>query len=176
MKAIRNLILVLGDQLDLESSLIKEVDPNSDLIWMAEVEEESVHVWSHKQKIVLFLSAMRHFRAALLKQGLPLIYTELEEGAESFAVSLKNTLKEYKPEAVLVLRPGSWRVLKAIQSVCEKASVELKVSEDDHFFTTPDQFKAFAKNRKAIRMEYFYRGLRKQYLSLIHISEPTRPY
>jgi len=156
MKTIRNLILVLGDQLDLESSLIKEVDPNSDLIWMAEVEEESVHVWSHKQKIVLFLSAMRHFRAALLKQGLPLIYTELEKGAESFAVSLKNTLKEYKPEAVLVLRPGSWRVLKAIQSVCEKASVELKVSEDDHFFTTPDEFKAFAKNRKAIRMEPYH--------------------
>ena len=61
------------------------------------------------------------FRDALLKQGLPLIYTELEEGTESFAVSLKNTLKEYKPETVLVLRPGSWRVLKAIQSVCEKA-------------------------------------------------------
>ena len=173
MKAIRNLILVLGDQLDLESSLIKEVDPSSDLIWMAEVEEESVHVWSHKQKIVLFLSAMRHFRAALLKQGLPLIYTELEEGAESFAVSLKNTLKEYKPETVLVLRPGSWRVLKAIQSVCEKASVELKVSEDDHFFTTPDEFKAFAENRKAIRMEYFYRGLRKQYNVLMEEEEPT---
>ena len=172
MKAIRNLVLVLGDQLDLESSLIKDVDPNSDLIWMAEVEEESVHVWSHKQKIVLFLSAMRHFRAALLKQGLPLIYTELEEGAESFAVSLENTLKEYKPETVLVLRPGSWRVLKAIQSVCEKASVELKVSEDDHFFTTPDEFKAFAENRKAIRMEYFYRGLRKQYNVLMEEEEP----
>ena len=66
MNPIRNLILVLGDQLDLESPLIKNADPNLDRIWMAEVEEESVHVWSHKQKIVLFLSAMRHFRASLL--------------------------------------------------------------------------------------------------------------
>ena len=39
MKAIRNLILVLGDQLDLESSLIKEVDASADRIWMAEVEK-----------------------------------------------------------------------------------------------------------------------------------------
>ena len=95
------------------------------------------------------------------------------EGADSFSVCLKNTLKEYTPEAVLVLRPGSWRVLKAIQSVCEKASVDLKVSEDDHFFTTPDEFRAFAENRKAIRMEYFYRGLRKQYDVLMEDEEPA---
>ena len=173
MNPIRNLILVLGDQLDLESTLIKNIDPSLDCIWMAEVEEESVHVWSHKQKIVLFLSAMRHFRASLLEQGYPLMYTELEDGEGSFALCLKNTLKECKPERVMVLRPGSWRVLEAIQSVCKQASVEFKVFEDDHFFTKPEDFRAFAENRKAIRMEYFYRGLRKQYDILMEGGEPT---
>ena len=172
MNPIRNLILVLGDQLDLESPLIKNVDPNLDRIWMAEVEEESVHVWSHKQKIVLFLSAMRHFRASLLEQGLPLVYTELDDGVDSFSMSLKDTLKEYKPETVMVLRPGSWRVLEAIQSVCTKASVVLEVFEDDHFFTSPKDFRSFAENRKAIRMEYFYRGLRKQYGVLMEEGKP----
>ena len=172
MNPIRNLILVLGDQLDLESPLIKNADPNLDRIWMAEVEEESVHVWSHKQKIVLFLSAMRHFRASLLEQGLPLVYTELDDGVDSFSMSLKDTLKEYKPETVMVLRPGSWRVLEAIQSVCTKASVVLEVFEDDHFFTSPKDFRSFAENRKAIRMEYFYRGLRKQYGVLMEEGKP----
>ena len=172
MNPVRNLILVLGDQLDLESPLIKNADPNLDRIWMAEVEEESVHVWSHKQKIVLFLSAMRHFRASLLAQGLPLVYTELDDGVDSFSVSLKYTLKEYKPETVMVLQPGSWRVLEAIQSVCTKASVVLEVFEDDHFFTSPKDFRFFAENRKAIRMEYFYRGLRKQYGVLMEEGEP----
>ena len=173
MNSIRNLILVLGDQLDLESPLIKNADPDLDRVWMAEVEEESVHVWSHKQKIVLFLSAMRHFRDSLLEQGLPLIYTELDQGADSFALCLKDTLKEFQPQAVYVLRPGSWRVLEAIQSVCKDASVDLKISEDEHFFTSPDDFKAFAENRKAIRMEYFYRGLRKQYNVLMDEGEPV---
>ena len=172
MNPIRNLILVLGDQLDLESPLIKNADPDFDLIWMAEVEEESVHVWSHKQKIVLFLSAMRHFRASLLEQGLPLVYTELDDGMDSFSMSLKHTLTEYKPETVMVLRPGSWRVLEAIQSLCTKASVALEVFEDDHFFTSPKDFRSFAENRKAIRMEYFYRGLRKQYGVLMEEGEP----
>ena len=172
MNPVRNLILVLGDQLDLESPLIKNADPNLDRIWMAEVEEESVHVWSHKQKIVLFLSAMRHFRASLLEQGVPLVYTELDDGVDSFSMSLKDTLKEYKPETVMVLRPGSWRVLEAIQSVCTKASVVLEVFEDDHFFTSPEDFRSFAENRKAIRMEYFYRGLRKQYGVLMKEGEP----
>ena len=172
MNPIRNLILVLGDQLDLESPLIKNADPNLDRIWMAEVEEESVHVWSHKQKIVLFLSAMRHFRASLLEQGLPLVYTELDDGVDSFSMSLKDTLKEYKPETVMVLRPGSWRVLEAIQSVCTKASVVLEVFEDDHFFTSPKDFRSFAENRKAIRMEYFYRVRVRQYGVLLEDGMP----
>lgn len=172
MKPIRNLILVLGDQLDLESPLIKNMDPNVDRIWMAEVEEESVHVWSHKQKIVLFLSAMRHFRDTLSERGLPLLYTEMKEGADSFALCLRNTLEEYDVESVTVLRPGSWRVLESIQSVCKQSSVTFKICEDEHFFTSPKDFKSFAENRKAIRMEYFYRGLRKQYNILMEDGEP----
>lgn len=172
MKPIRNLILVLGDQLDLESPLIQSADKDLDRIWMAEVEEESVHVWSHKQKIVLFLSAMRHFREALAEQGFPVEYTELEDGTKSFALSLKNTLDVYVPESVRILRPGSWRVLEAIKSVCETASIPLDVIEDDHFYTSPEDFKSFAENRKAIRMEYFYRGLRKQYNVLMEDGEP----
>ena len=172
MKPTRNLILVLGDQLDLESPLIKNMDPSMDQIWMAEVEEESVHVWSHKQKIVLFLSAMRHFREVLLKRGLPLLYTELNEGADSFSLCLRDALKEYQAEFVTVLRPGSWRVLEVIESVCKEFSVTLKVCEDDHFFTSPKDFKIFAENRKATRMEYFYRGLRKQYDILMKEGKP----
>ena len=56
MKAIRNLILVLGDQLDLESSLIKEVDPSSDLIWMAGEEESGMFGLISKR---LFYSYLR---------------------------------------------------------------------------------------------------------------------
>ena len=59
---MRNLILVFGDQLNADSSAFDGFDPDRDAVWMAEAAEESRYAPSHKHRIVLFLSAMRHFR------------------------------------------------------------------------------------------------------------------
>ena len=72
-----NLILVLGDQLDRRSSAFDGFDRDRDRVWMAEVAEESTHVWTHKARITVFLSAMRHFRAGLQEEGITVDYTEL---------------------------------------------------------------------------------------------------
>ena len=61
---IRHLVLVLGDQLDATSSAFDGFDAERDVVWMAEVMEESTHVWSSKPRTAVFLSAMRHFAAA----------------------------------------------------------------------------------------------------------------
>jgi deoxyribodipyrimidine photolyase-related protein len=71
---VRHLVIVLGDQLDLQSSALQGFDPTQDLVWMAEVAEESTHVWSAKQRIAVFLSAMRHFAQTLRELGLSLIH------------------------------------------------------------------------------------------------------
>ena len=55
---LRHLVLVLGDQLDAQSSALDGFDPAQDAIWMAEVAEESTHVPSSKQRIAVFLSAI----------------------------------------------------------------------------------------------------------------------
>ncbi len=65
MTELRSLVLVLGDQLDLESSAFDGFDTRVDAVWMAEVVEESTHVLSSKPRTALFLSAMRHFALAL---------------------------------------------------------------------------------------------------------------
>ncbi|NDB01463.1 MAG: cryptochrome/photolyase family protein, partial [Betaproteobacteria bacterium] len=59
MHHLRHLILVLGDQLDSEAAAFDGFDAMQDAVWMAEAHEESTHVWSSKQRITLFLSAMR---------------------------------------------------------------------------------------------------------------------
>jgi deoxyribodipyrimidine photolyase-related protein len=56
----RHLVLVLGDQLDASSAALDGFDPLQDAVWMAEVAGEGTHVWSHKARIALFLSGMRH--------------------------------------------------------------------------------------------------------------------
>ena len=73
----RNLVLVLGDQLDQSSAAFDDFDKKQDIVWMAEVAEESTHVWTHKAKIAVFLSAMRHFRDQLSHDGFTVDYLEL---------------------------------------------------------------------------------------------------
>ncbi len=168
------MILVFGDQLDLEAPLIQSIDPRQDRVWMAEVDEESEAVWSHKQKIVLFLSAMRHFATALRDRGIPLDYRELDAvGGASFSSALRETLQSVRPESVQVTRPGSWSVLRSIEAVCDEEGLPLKLWEDSHFYTTPEDFSDFASHRKSVRMEYFYRGLRKRFGILMEADAPV---
>ena len=79
MTRLRTLVVVLGDQLDLDNAAFDGFDPTQDAVWMAEAEEESSHVWSSKQRIALFLAAMRHFAQALWAAGRTLYYTRLED-------------------------------------------------------------------------------------------------
>ncbi len=62
---MRNLIIVLGDQLDFQSAVFDGFDSGVDEVWMAEAAEEASYVKCHKQRIVFFFSAMRHFRDQL---------------------------------------------------------------------------------------------------------------
>jgi deoxyribodipyrimidine photolyase-related protein len=73
----RNLLLVLGDQLDRSSAAFDGFDRERDVVWMAEVAGESTHVWTHKARIAVFLASMRHFRDRLLAEGCDVDYRSL---------------------------------------------------------------------------------------------------
>lgn len=175
MKKIRYLLVIFGDQLDHQSAVFEGFDPEQDAVWMAEVEHEATHVWSHKQRIALFLSAMRHFRDELRQKDIRVLYTELNESGptDNFATRLGTDLHAVKPERVIVVRPGEWRVLQGLKEVCQDEGLALELREDTHFYTTPDDFETHAKGRKAVRMEYFYRELRKRFSVLMDQGQPV---
>ena len=56
---VGQLSIVLGDQLNLRTEAITSLDKKRDAVLMMEVNQESTHVPSHKQRIVLFLSDLR---------------------------------------------------------------------------------------------------------------------
>ena len=74
---IRHLVLVLGDQLAEDASALADFDPTQDVVWMAEAMQESTHVPSSKQRIAVFLSAMRHFAQTLRDKHWPVDYSKL---------------------------------------------------------------------------------------------------
>jgi deoxyribodipyrimidine photolyase-related protein len=162
---IRNLVIVLGDQLDAESAAFDGFDPEQDAIWMAEVAEESTHVWSSKIRIVVFLAAMRHFRAALeRRKDWQVDYVALDDAnnAGSLPAELRRAIDRHQPEKILMVEAGDHRVEQSIIETAKDADVELELRPDRHFFASRQDFVDHAEGRKSIRLEYFYRELRRR--------------
>jgi deoxyribodipyrimidine photolyase-related protein len=171
---LRHLVIVLGDQLDLSAAAFDEFDAARDAVWMAEVAEESTHVWSSQARIAVFLSAMRHFAQALREAGRPLHYTPLDDGANhgSLAEELSAAITRLKPQALLMTAPGDWRVLQVLRAVAARHELPLHVHEDRHFFATVRDFATHAQGRKQLRMEYFYREMRRTHRVLMDGDQP----
>jgi deoxyribodipyrimidine photolyase-related protein len=174
LTAVRSLVIVLGDQLDLNSSAFDGFDVARDLVWMAEVAEESTHVWSSKQRIALFLSAMRHFATSLRESGRRVHYTLLDaiDNRGSLRLELEAAIERFGPRDLIVTAPGDWRVLEMLKAVAARTGLALEIREDRHFYSTVREFKAHAAQRKSIRLEYFYREMRKRHDVLMQGGEP----
>lgn len=174
MTKIRNLVLILGDQLDHQSPALNEFDNRQDLIWMAEVAQESKHVPSSKIRTALFLSAMRHFAQAQRELGRPVLYTPLDDpdNTQTLAGELRRAIEGHQPEQVVMTEPGDYRVLKAIEDCTANHPTKLMVLTDTHFITTLEEFRSHAQGRKQLRLEYFYREVRQKTGLLMQDGQP----
>ncbi|WP_245213885.1 cryptochrome/photolyase family protein [Rhodoferax sp. AJA081-3] len=172
---VRHLVIVLGDQLDAQSTALQDFDRTQDVVWMAEVAEESTHVWSTKQRIAVFLSAMRHFAQDLRTQGLPMVYTRLDaaDNQGTLALQLQQAVTQLQPATLVLTAPGDWRVLQALRTVAAEHQLPLDLRDDTHFFSTVREFAAHAKGRKQLRLEYWYRALRQKHGILMDGKEPA---
>lgn len=162
---MRSLLLVLGDQLSFDAPIFSDADPTRDSLWMAEVASESTHVWSSKPRTTLFLSAMRHFRDAAEARGWRVHYTTLDDAQNTGTLEgeLRRIVAQVRPERLVVTEPGEYRVLTSLRGVAVDCALSLDVRTDTHFLSTIDEFRAHAAGRKQLRMEFFYREMRKKH-------------
>jgi len=188
MPSLRNLILILGDQLNSDSAALDGFDPALDAVWMAEVAQESTKVWSSKVRTAVFLSAMRHFRESLRQRGWKVYYLELTSdggawqgtqgpakasAASNFAGALLEATGRLKPQRWILVEPGEWGVQEEIQAAAATAGVPLELREDRHFLCSRREFAAHAQGRKQLRMEYFYREMRQRHQVLMEQDQPA---
>ena len=174
-QSLRHLILILGDQLNLDSSALADFDPKQDAIWMAEVMAESTHVPSSQQRTTLFLSAMRHFAQTLSLKQWPVHYTHLDDANNTgtLAGELEKAILKLKPQQLVMTAPGEWRVLQSLRAVAKQCGLTLEVKDDTHFFSTVREFAEHAKGRKQLRQEFFYRELRQKTGVLMDGKKPV---
>ena len=165
---LKKLVLVLGDQLKADSSAFNHFDVAIDEVIMIESEYEATYVWTHKAKIALFLSAMRHFAEVLKKKKYKLTY--VKESKKSIVSVLKEHIQKHHFTHLVCVEPGEWRLRKELQDLASELEIYLTIAPDNHFYCDFDEFKTWVGDKKEIRLEYFYRYLRKKHRVLIQAN------
>ena len=152
--------LVLGDQLSFDLASLAALDPARDTLLMAEVQDEATYVPHHPQKIVLIFSAMRHFAQALRERGWRVQYVELETPGNSGSIvgELRRWHQALGCAEIHLTECGEWRLEQALR----EAGLPLVWHPDTRFLCSRGAFARWAQGRRQLRMEHFYRGMRKR--------------
>ncbi|ATX66934.1 cryptochrome/photolyase family protein [Roseinatronobacter bogoriensis] len=164
------LVLVLGDQLSMDIHALRKADKAHDIVVMAEVAAEAEYVPHHPMKIAFLFTAMRKFAAELREKGWTVAYTKLDDPANAGSIpgELLRRAEEYSAKAVLATEPGEFRLINALRDT----PLDVSILPDDRFLCSHQEFEAWAEGRKALRMEYFYREMRRKTGLLMEGDKP----
>lgn len=163
------LVLVLGDQLSPGIAALAAADRARDVVVMAEVGAEASYVPHHPKKIAFTFSAMRHFAEELRADGWTVDYARFEGGLASIPEALLAAAERHGTTRVLATEPGEWRLIAALR----ETPVDLEMLEDTRFLASHAEFATWAEGRKELRMEFFYREMRRKTGLLMDGDQPA---
>ncbi|WP_229819237.1 cryptochrome/photolyase family protein [Kordiimonas sediminis] len=168
------LILILGDQLTPDISALKGADPERDHVLMAEVQDEATYVRHHKKKLAFVLSAMRHFAGELRALGFKVLYVPLtdDHNTQSLPGEVRRHTAAGHYSDVVMTEAGEWRLRQAFSKLATDIPVPLEIRPDTRFLCSEEEFKDWAEGRKSLRMEYFYREMRRKTGLLMDDGQP----
>jgi deoxyribodipyrimidine photolyase-related protein len=167
--------LVLGDQLSDGLSALRDLDPAADQVLMAEVLDEATYVRHHKQKVALVFASMRKFAARLAAHGARVRYVRIDDPAStgSIAGELQRALGDGRFGRVVLTECGELRLAEALAAFVLTSTVPVSVREDDRFLCSHDRFRRWAAGKSQLRMEFFYREMRRETGLLMAGREPA---
>jgi deoxyribodipyrimidine photolyase-related protein len=174
MTKTRNLILVLGDQLTPTLSSLAMSDPAHDRVLMAELHDEASYVRHHKKKIAFIFSAMRHFAEELRALGWTVDYVKLDDpdNQGSFTAQVAHAVAVHAPKRIIVTDAGEWRVAEMFKGWSAALGLPVDILPDTRFVASIPEFLGWAGGRKQLRMEYFYRDMRRKTGLLMDGDQP----
>jgi deoxyribodipyrimidine photolyase-related protein len=162
--------LILGDQLTPGLSALRAGDRVRDRVLMAEVMAEASYVPHHKKKIAFVFSAMRHFAEELRGEGWQVDYVKLDDPGNSGSLGgeVRRAAARTGLSRVLVTEPGEWRLLEEMRGWSDT-----ELLPDDRFLADRHGFAEWAEGRKGLRMEHFYRLMRRKTGLLMEGDQPA---
>lgn len=166
--------LVLGDQLSDGLAGLSDLDADRDVVLMAEVRAEATYVRHHKQKIALTFAAMRAHAARLEARGVAVRYLRIDapDNSHSIVGELHRALESDRFDRVVITECGEWRLAEALKAFAVAADLPVEIREDRRFICSHERFGRWAADRRELRMEYFYREMRRETGLLMDGADP----
>ncbi len=165
--------LIFGDQLNADHAVLGELDRDRDHVLIGELSDEVGYVWHHVKKITLMFSAMRHHAADLERSGWTVHYRYFEDSIESFTELVRLHCDRHDIDEIVVARPGEWRVWEQVNTWESDLGISVTILPDTRFLCTVDDFEHWARDRRQLRMEYFYRRMRRATGYLMDGDQPA---
>ncbi len=168
------LIPVLGDQLSPDLASLRGVDRSHALLLFAEVAGETGYVRHHQKKIALIFAAMRHFADERRAEGWRVDYVRFDDPANTQSLSgeVARAAARHGIQKIRVVEAGEWRVQAMLEAWSSALGLAVEIVADDRFLCSRADFGDWARPRKRLVMEDFYRLMRKQTGLLMRFGQP----
>ena len=143
------------------AQLPRTPDAGQVVLFLESVAKGAALPW-HRQKLVLLLSAMRHFAEALEGAG----YRVLFRHAASYAQGIAEVAAEVGAGRVVATEGREQDMVEELaraEALLGAQGVPLELRPDRGFLATRADFAAWAAGKKELRMEWFYRTMRRQH-------------
>jgi deoxyribodipyrimidine photolyase-related protein len=162
----KTLVVILGDQLSMRMSSLRAANKATSVVLMAEVMAEATYARHHKKKLIFVFSAMRHFAEDLRRAGWTVDYVKLTDvgNTQSLPGEIERARSRHGLASIVMTEAGEWRLKQLLASYAPL--------EDNRFIASHLEFQTWAKDRKTLRMEYFYRDMRRKTGLLMVDGEP----
>jgi deoxyribodipyrimidine photolyase-related protein len=164
-----NLILVFPDQLSMSLSSLQQGEKQHDRVMLCELKGQLTYVKHHQKKIAFLLAAMRHFAEELRDAGFSVRYVSYDDpnNTQTLEGELKRALQETQANSIITTEPSEWYLLDTLNRWNEKQTIKITLLPDQRFLASHETFRQWATGKKQLRMEYFYREMRKKYTILL---------
>jgi deoxyribodipyrimidine photolyase-related protein len=160
-------IWILGDQLSLQQSALKSCNHqiNTPVIFIESLQHIQIRPY-HRQKLVLIWSAMRHFAAELAQLNYAVTY----KVATDFQTSLQEWIQVNQITELRVMTPNDQPFIQIIQNL--QLPCPITLIPNNQFLWSTEEFTDWAKSRKRLLMEDFYREGRRSFQILMEDKQP----
>ena len=157
---MRRTVWILGDQLGPDNAALAGARRKDVVLFFVESERGLRKLKYHQQRLVLLLSAQRHFAEEMRRAGWTVDYHALGRGV-TWESALVAHAKKHRTERILLTQPNNYDEQEAAEKLAGKFPIEILPTRQ--FLVPREEFIAWAKGKKSLVMETHYRRVRTEF-------------